>query len=482
MRRATSIRCFDIDRPRSEGVRWWTRTQSIRTAGALPFEVALFETAERPVYQRIARKALQLRELGTSDRTIAGRLGFRPHFPFLGPITRRYAKQGCEGIRPHPGREPRGDRRVGEGTLAIEPQPAIYSDLGFVLDRQGLTEEASELYRKALDLDPGSASAHYNLATSLARDGEFTAAERHLRAALAQEPNARAYTGLGFVLSSPRSHPAQRRRPPGARPGPDAPRTHRRGSQGNGDDDGVGREPGRGALGNRRLADLTDHESGAEFSHRALRSRGRPRKLCWEGRHVQALPEGPGGHQRTAGPAGLPDQERPGAGVSLAFAASSQRHALGLVCRRRPTRRRPVAPEGRSLPRTRGRVCQVVPRARHFPLAGDLRPDPRPARDDQSRSASSRRERHQDLRGASRELPPDAQAPEAGRRPDRKPPPKRLRTRREAPLGAAAHRRNGRGRRGSVPGPRDGGYPTHLRGSLGGGRQRGAPRCRGALP
>jgi hypothetical protein len=41
----------------------------------LPFEVALVEIAERPVYQRIARKAPQLRELGMSDRTIAGRLG-----------------------------------------------------------------------------------------------------------------------------------------------------------------------------------------------------------------------------------------------------------------------------------------------------------------------------------------------------------------------------------------------------------------------
>jgi hypothetical protein len=37
--------------------------------------VALVETAEPPVYQRIARKALQLRELGMSDRAIAGRLG-----------------------------------------------------------------------------------------------------------------------------------------------------------------------------------------------------------------------------------------------------------------------------------------------------------------------------------------------------------------------------------------------------------------------
>jgi len=41
----------------------------------VPFEVAPVETVEAPTYQRITRKALQLRELGMSDRTIAGRLG-----------------------------------------------------------------------------------------------------------------------------------------------------------------------------------------------------------------------------------------------------------------------------------------------------------------------------------------------------------------------------------------------------------------------
>jgi hypothetical protein len=52
-----------------------TRTQSIRTAGAVPFEVALVETSAPPAYQQVAKKALHLRELGLSDRTIAGRLG-----------------------------------------------------------------------------------------------------------------------------------------------------------------------------------------------------------------------------------------------------------------------------------------------------------------------------------------------------------------------------------------------------------------------
>ena len=37
--------------------------------------MALTETEERPVHQRIATKALHLRELGLSDRVIAQRLG-----------------------------------------------------------------------------------------------------------------------------------------------------------------------------------------------------------------------------------------------------------------------------------------------------------------------------------------------------------------------------------------------------------------------
>jgi hypothetical protein len=53
----------------------WTRTQYIRTAAALPFEVSLVETADPPRYQEIALKARHLRELGLSDRAVAKRLG-----------------------------------------------------------------------------------------------------------------------------------------------------------------------------------------------------------------------------------------------------------------------------------------------------------------------------------------------------------------------------------------------------------------------
>jgi tetratricopeptide (TPR) repeat protein len=85
-------------------------------------------------------------------------------------------------------------------SLAIEPQPAIHNDLGFVLERMGLSHEAVEQYQKALELDPESASAHYNLGVSLARSGEYGRAERHIRTALELEPTAQTHAGLGFVL------------------------------------------------------------------------------------------------------------------------------------------------------------------------------------------------------------------------------------------------------------------------------------------
>ena len=56
-------------------MRWWTRTQRIRTAAEVPLEVVLAETEERPLYQRLARKALHLRELGLSLSAIARKLG-----------------------------------------------------------------------------------------------------------------------------------------------------------------------------------------------------------------------------------------------------------------------------------------------------------------------------------------------------------------------------------------------------------------------
>src|SRR5262245_3205174 len=86
-------------------------------------------------------------------------------------------------------------------SLAIEPQAAIYNDLGFVLEREGLGDEAAEEYRKCLKLDPRSAPAHYNLGAYELKQGENAAAEREFRAALEAKPSAQAYEALAEVLT-----------------------------------------------------------------------------------------------------------------------------------------------------------------------------------------------------------------------------------------------------------------------------------------
>jgi Flp pilus assembly protein TadD len=85
-------------------------------------------------------------------------------------------------------------------SLAIKPQPEIYNDLGVVLEREGLADEAADMYRQAVKLNPESASAQYNLGSSLARSGKYAEAEGHLRKALAKSQNSQTWTGLGVVL------------------------------------------------------------------------------------------------------------------------------------------------------------------------------------------------------------------------------------------------------------------------------------------
>jgi hypothetical protein len=49
--------------------------QRIRTAAAILVDPDIIDAAELPVYLRIADKAKELRDLGMSDRAIAGSLG-----------------------------------------------------------------------------------------------------------------------------------------------------------------------------------------------------------------------------------------------------------------------------------------------------------------------------------------------------------------------------------------------------------------------
>ena len=56
-------------------VKWWTRSQSVRTAAQLPFEITLLEAVPPPTYQLIAARAKQLSRLGLTNVQIARALG-----------------------------------------------------------------------------------------------------------------------------------------------------------------------------------------------------------------------------------------------------------------------------------------------------------------------------------------------------------------------------------------------------------------------
>ena len=86
-------------------------------------------------------------------------------------------------------------------SLSIEPQAAIYNDLGYVLEQQGLADEAIGMYRESIALDPNSRAAQYNLAATLVRTGELEEAEKIFKVLTEKKPSAKAYTGLGVVLA-----------------------------------------------------------------------------------------------------------------------------------------------------------------------------------------------------------------------------------------------------------------------------------------
>ncbi|HEV7733660.1 MAG TPA: tetratricopeptide repeat protein [Candidatus Binatia bacterium] len=88
-----------------------------------------------------------------------------------------------------------------KASLAIEPKPEIYSDLGFVLARLGRSDDARQQYAAALAIDPNCPSAHFNMAVTAVQAGDLAEAEAHYRKALPGRPTAETHNGLGYVLA-----------------------------------------------------------------------------------------------------------------------------------------------------------------------------------------------------------------------------------------------------------------------------------------
>ena len=52
-------------------MKWWARTQLVRTLCEIPIEVIVIDASKQPSYQRIAEKVQQLIQLGLSRHAIA---------------------------------------------------------------------------------------------------------------------------------------------------------------------------------------------------------------------------------------------------------------------------------------------------------------------------------------------------------------------------------------------------------------------------
>jgi Flp pilus assembly protein TadD len=84
--------------------------------------------------------------------------------------------------------------------LPGRPTAETHNGLGYVVARQGRTDEAVAEYRKAIDADPKYTPAYNNLAEALAKQGKLEEAAHYYQLSLAEKPSAAVYNALGVVL------------------------------------------------------------------------------------------------------------------------------------------------------------------------------------------------------------------------------------------------------------------------------------------
>ena len=93
-------------------------------------------------------------------------------------------------------------RRAYEALRVLDPKNAdVLLGLGLIAQRQGRSEDAAQLYLKALDVDSKNAFAQASL-SSLIAQADPAAAEGKLKALLAQQPAAFLYFRLGNVYAA----------------------------------------------------------------------------------------------------------------------------------------------------------------------------------------------------------------------------------------------------------------------------------------
>jgi Flp pilus assembly protein TadD len=84
--------------------------------------------------------------------------------------------------------------------LPGRPTAETHNGLGYVLVRQGRTDDAVAEFHNAIDADPKFTPAYNNLADALAKQGKLEEAAHYYELSLAQKPSAGVYNALGAVL------------------------------------------------------------------------------------------------------------------------------------------------------------------------------------------------------------------------------------------------------------------------------------------
>src|SRR5207245_129183 len=94
----------------------------------------------------------------------------------------------------------RAEPRFAEAVRIKRNYPEALVNLGLCRERAGLTNEAIGFYERAVQVQP-TASAYYNLANVLSKQGELDKAESNFRSALEMKPEfAEALYNYGALL------------------------------------------------------------------------------------------------------------------------------------------------------------------------------------------------------------------------------------------------------------------------------------------
>ena len=123
-------------------------------------------------------------ELGMEDKVAKARQAYE-----RAALVKGGEEHFKAGLKAYMGQEYKAAIEEFKESIKVNPaNPASYSNLGYVYFDIGIIDKAYECQRKAIDIDPNFANAHYGLALIYKNLGDFKAARRHWEEYLRIEP------------------------------------------------------------------------------------------------------------------------------------------------------------------------------------------------------------------------------------------------------------------------------------------------------